>query len=353
MRIIKERYKSIVYLLFLIVPAVLVINVSACNKDENINVDKTAEENKLYRINENLSIIIPDEWVNKYTTESVKVTYFNGEIRYPADNVTRTCFKATLNNEQVTFLDIVPVPKAEIMDYLNWGMYYQFFIGYCDNFYYFSSGSFGLPGQEDKDEWEPFSVKEVEEVVKRSFSCYNINLYWEFILHDFNTLHGRNDKLPFEMNIQYIYDIRGDYKYTDETGNMAIEKVIEIMLSQFAEDLCKKHVNWRFKINRCEVFPYETIYYTDNYELLKEDFDLSDFYNKGYLDKYIEKNCWIFISGCRVYDFNGFLSMISSEEFRQSDMEYVGEEAGVWVIEKDGNIYHMYRPDIPFAGQGA
>jgi len=76
-------------------------------------------------------------------------------------------------------------------------------------------------------------------------------------------------------------------------------------------------------------------------------------HNKGNLDQYIEKNCWIFLSGCRVYDFNGFLSMISAEEFRQSDMEYVGEEAGVWVIEKNGNTYHMYRPDIPFAGQGA
>ena len=155
------------------------------------------------------------------------------------------------------------------------------------------------------------------------------------------------------MNIIFLYAIKGDYKFTDESGEMPIEEIIDLLLLDFANDLSVPRDNCRFTINRCEVFPYDIIYDKDNFEMLEEDLDLQDFYINGDLDEYLKENFWIFVSGCKVFDFQGFIPLVSSREFHQNDMEYVGAEAGVWVVEKQGNTYHMYRPDIPFLGQGA
>lgn len=326
----KWRYLACIVMIL----CVGVVFLTACNNDQDI---KNATSHK---ITESLSLEFPVEWENQYIFESTNIDYFDGEIEYPAENVIKTSFKSLSQEEQESFLDIVVVPKEEIMNYLNWGMKYQFFLGYCDDYYYFSSGEFGLS-------------EEVESVVKESFDNNNINIYWEFILHDPDTLHGRNDKLPFEMNIKFLYDIKGDYKFTDESGEMPIEEVIDLLLLDFANDLSIPRDNWRFTINRCEVFPYDIIYDKDNFEMLEEDFDLQDFYMNGELDKYLKDNTWIFVSGCKVYDFQGFIPQISSREFKQSDMEFVGVGAGVWIVEKTDDTYHMYRPDIAFIGQGA
>ena len=240
------------------------------------------------------------------------------------------------------------------MAYLNWGMQHaSFFLGNNDRFYYFSSGSFGIAEQQAAvGGLEYFRPEEVERVVKESFSQKGIRLYWNSLV-DADTLHGRNSNLPFEMNIQFLYDIQASYEYIDETGAMTIEEITPQLLQQFAEDLVAPHDNWRFSISRCEVLVYDTVYHKDNRELLSENLDLQDFYIEGDLDEYLGENCWIFVSGCKVYDYQGFISMMSSREFKELDLGYVGAEAGVWVVEKKDNTYRMFRPEIPFVGQGA
>lgn len=335
----KKKYSTLIFVL-------AIAFLTACNNDQDI---KNATSHK---ITESLSLEFPAEWESQYIIERSNIDYFDGDIEYPAPNVIKTSFKLSSQEEQMTFLDIITVPKGEIMNYLNWGMEYQFFLGHCDDYYYFSSGSFGL-SEEDNDKLQHFTPDKVESIIKMSFDKNNVKAYWEFILHDPDTIHGRNDKLPFEMNIRFLYDIKGDYKFTDESGEMPIEEIIDLLLLDFANDLSVPRDNWRFTINRCEVFPYDIIYDKDNFEMLEEDFDLQDFYINGDLDEYLNENFWIFVSGCKVFDFQGFIPLVSSREFHQNDMEYVGAEAGVWVVEKQGNTYHMYRPDIPFLGQGA
>jgi hypothetical protein len=363
-----------IFLIIIFVGAI--ISMAACSKQtkgkDSINVesnktnDQISEPDKedesvysdITTDNPNLPIIIPAEWKDKYTVEEVYATYFNGEEEYIENTVTKKSFFLSPDAKtdyQGAILDITSVPNEEITNYLNWGMKdASFLLGFNDEYYFFSSGSFGVLEQQDSvGDLECFSPEEVKKVLKESFSQNGNRLYWASLVHDADTLHGRNNSLPFEMNIQFLYDIKGSYEFIDESGDLPIEDVINHLLKQYADDLSVFHKNWRFSISRCEMTVYDPLYHKDNKELLSENIDLQDYYMKGDLGEYLEENCWIFVSGCKVYDYKGFISMMSSREFKKLNLDYVGAEAGAWVVEKKDNTYRMFRPDIPFVGQGA
>ena len=166
----KKKYSTLIFVL-------AIAFLTACNNDQDI---KNATSHK---ITESLSLEFPAEWESQYIIERSNIDYFDGDIEYPAPNVIKTSFKLSSQEEQMTFLDIITVPKGEIMNYLNWGMEYQFFLGHCDDYYYFSSGSFGL-SEEDNDKLQHFTPDKVESIIKMSFDKNNVKAYCEFILHD-------------------------------------------------------------------------------------------------------------------------------------------------------------------------